>query len=47
MRQHTKRIFKHVTVMEASVGRRTGVVETIGIIDNMFLEILKGGNWLH
>lgn len=30
--QHTKRIFKHVPVMEASAGWRTGIVERIGII---------------
>lgn len=47
MSQQSKNIFKHVAVMVASVGWRMGVVEVTGITDNMFLEMLKGENWLH
>lgn len=39
--QHTKRIFEHVPVMEASSGWRMGVVERIGII----LATYSRGRW--
>lgn len=43
MSQHTKRIFKHVTVMEASVGWRMGVVEMIGITGITLIHVPRDG----